>query len=292
MLREMAGLGFTHVELSHGIRITLAPGILRAVEEGVIKVSSTHNFCPLPAGVMHAAPNLFEPSALQVGEFGQWVRQTRRSIEFAALVQAKVLVCHLGRVRYFWFNPTRPVRRYLADHPEAGRRPDDLEYAALRDKCLVKVRRKQPPFVNRVRASVEAVLDYAREKGVRLGFENREKIDELPLDADMAALLESFGPDSPVGYWHDTGHADIKEGMGLLNHRAHLEHLAPRLLGFHLHDVSAKGHDHQPVGDGHIDFRMVSSFWRPEHRLTLELSPRATVEEVVASKARIEALLA
>ena len=51
MLAEMAGLGFKHVELSHGIRIPLVPGILRAVEEGVVKISSTHNFCPLPTGV-------------------------------------------------------------------------------------------------------------------------------------------------------------------------------------------------------------------------------------------------
>ena len=55
MLREMADLGFTHAELSHGIRITLVPGILRGVEEGLIKISSTHNFCPLPAGVLHAS---------------------------------------------------------------------------------------------------------------------------------------------------------------------------------------------------------------------------------------------
>ena len=29
MLQEMAGLGFGHVELSHGIRISLVPGILQ-----------------------------------------------------------------------------------------------------------------------------------------------------------------------------------------------------------------------------------------------------------------------
>ena len=63
MLCEMAELGFTHVELSHGIRITLVPGIMRAIEEGVIKIGTTHNFCPLPTGVNSAAPNLFEPSA-------------------------------------------------------------------------------------------------------------------------------------------------------------------------------------------------------------------------------------
>eukprot|EP01035_Chromulina_nebulosa_P037749 gene37748-50959_t len=46
----MAALGYEYVELSHGIRITLVPGILRGVEEGIVKVSSTHNFCPLPTG--------------------------------------------------------------------------------------------------------------------------------------------------------------------------------------------------------------------------------------------------
>jgi hypothetical protein len=55
--------------------------------------------------------------------------------------------------------------------------------------------------------------------------------------------------------------------------------------------VSAQGQDHQPVGAGHIDFKMVSEFWRPEHLLTLELSPRITVDEVRLSKERVQALL-
>jgi sugar phosphate isomerase/epimerase len=98
--------------------------------------------------------------------------------------------------------------------------------------------------------------------------------------------------DTPCGYWHDTGHAAIKEGMGLINHQAHLERNASRLLGFHLHDVSAAGKDHQPVGAGRIDFEMISQFWRPEQLLTLELSPRVTTEDVAASKVRVEELMA
>jgi hypothetical protein len=33
-------------------------GILKAVAAGEINISSLHNFCPLPVGVTHAAPNL------------------------------------------------------------------------------------------------------------------------------------------------------------------------------------------------------------------------------------------
>lgn len=291
MLQEMAGLGFEYVELSHGIRITLVPGILRAVEEGVVKVASTHNFCPLPTGVVQPAPNLFEPSAREHREHDQWLRHTKRSIDFAAQVKARALVCHLGSVSFFWFNPARDLRQYLHDHRDAGRTPDDTAYHALLAKWLAKLRKKMGPFWEQTKASVNEMLDYAKTKRVQLGFENREKFEELPLDADYHGFLNGLPADAPVGYWHDTGHADIKEGMGLLKHRDHLASLAPRLIGFHLHDVNAKGEDHQAVGHGHIDFKMVSEFWRPGHLLTIELGPRMAVEDVMASKRKIELLM-
>ena len=291
MLKEMAGLGFSHVELSHGIRITLVPGILRAVEEGVVKISSTHNFCPLPTGVVQAAPNLFEPSVTEHREHDQWLRHTKRSIDFAAQVKARAIVCHLGSVQFFWFNPAHALRKYLHEHPDAGRTPDDQKYHALLQKSLGKLRKRMPPFWAQVKASVLEMLDYAGQKNVKLGFENREKFEELPLDADYDEFLAGLPAGAAAGYWHDTGHADIKESMGLLNHRQHLEKLAPRAIGFHLHDVNKEGSDHQGVGEGHIDFKMVSRFWRPEHLLTLELSPRIPLEDVLKSKQRLEALM-
>jgi sugar phosphate isomerase/epimerase len=291
MLQEIAGLGFESVELSHGIRITLVPGILKAIEDGLVNISSTHNFCPLPTGVVQAAPNLFEPSAREHREHDQWLRHTKRSLDFAAQVKARVLVCHLGSVTFFWFNPARNIRHYLRDNPDAGRTPDDKTYHALLAKSLAKLRKHMGPFWEQTKASINEMFEYAKQKGVKLAFENREKFEELPLDADYFDFLAGLPADAPAGYWHDTGHADIKEGMGLLNHREHLAKNAPRLLGFHLHDVDAKGQDHHAVGAGHINFKMVSEFWRPEHLLTIELGPRATVDDVRASKQRIEALM-
>src|SRR6185436_11973724 len=48
MLREIRDLGFQYAELSHGIRISLLPGVLEAVDANEIKISTLHNFCPLP----------------------------------------------------------------------------------------------------------------------------------------------------------------------------------------------------------------------------------------------------
>src|SRR3954471_15201946 len=153
MLREMAALGFEYAELSHGIRITLVPGILRAVEEGVVKISSTHNFCPLPTGVVQAAPNLFEPSSREHREHDQWLRHTKRSLDFAAQVKARALVCHLGSVTFFWFNPARAIRKYLEAHSDAGRTPDDRIYQTLLQKSLAKLRKRMPPYWEQVKAS-------------------------------------------------------------------------------------------------------------------------------------------
>src|SRR5208283_4463911 len=63
MLREIRDLGFDRAELSHGVSVGLVPGILEAVDAGEIKISSLHNFCPLPMGVTRPSPNLFEFSA-------------------------------------------------------------------------------------------------------------------------------------------------------------------------------------------------------------------------------------
>ena len=291
MLKEMAALGFEWVELSHGIRITLVPGILRAVEEGVIKVASCHNFCPLPNGVLHAAPNLYMPTSRDHKERDQWLRHSKRSVDFAAQVGAKNLVMHLGSVEFFWFNPARKLERYLEAHPKFDPNKD-AEYQKLLLRSLAKLKGQKSVFWDHMRSGIDALLPYSGQKLVSLGFENRERIDELPLDADYADFLATVPASALAGYWHDTGHAHIKEGMGLLQHREHLEKNAPRALGFHLHDVSADGHDHQPVGSGQIDFQMVSQFWRPEHELVIELSPRVTVEGVLESKQRIEALIA
>jgi sugar phosphate isomerase/epimerase len=290
MLKEMAGLGFEWVELSHGIRITLVPGILRGVEEGIIKVASCHNFCPLPNGVTYAAPNLYMPSSRDHKERDQWLRHSKRSVDFAAQLGARNLVVHLGSVEFSWFNPAPKLDRYLESHP--GFDPTkDAGYQKLLAGAMAKLRAKKTVFWDHMRAGLTELLSYAGPKRVALGLENREKFEELPIDADYTEFLASIPPPAPAGYWHDTGHAHIKESMGLLQHRGHLEKNAPRAIGFHLHDVSAEGRDHQPIGSGKIDFQMISEFWRPDHELVLELSPRVTVAGVQQSKQRVEELI-
>src|SRR5271170_6015065 len=81
MLREIRSHGFEYAELSHGIRISLLPGIYEAVEAGEIKISSLLNFCPLPLGVNHAAPNIYQFSSPDRREQESAWRHSVKTIE-------------------------------------------------------------------------------------------------------------------------------------------------------------------------------------------------------------------
>src|SRR5580698_7241205 len=98
MLREIRDLGFDHAELSHGIRISLLPGIIEAVDAGEMKISSLHNFCPLPMGVTDAAPILHLLSSPDPRERETAFRHTVRTIETADRFKAGVVVLHMGSI--------------------------------------------------------------------------------------------------------------------------------------------------------------------------------------------------
>ena len=280
MLQEIAGMGFRWVELSHGIRMSLVPGILKAVDEGMIRVSSVHNFCPLPVGIMGAAPNLYEPTAVSRRERILWLSNTLKTVEFAGRVQCDRIVLHSGRVRLLWGNPGAGVEAAF-DRAEGT---DSSELRKVRTRGLKRLNRKKAGFMKRLRESYSLVAERARDAGVCFGVENREGFEELPLDADMAAFQAELKEHGVFGYWHDCGHAELKQRMGLLDHRKFLEELRPYLVGFHLHDVSSSNRDHQVPGTGVIDWSIMADHIREGDCVVMELSPRLTAEEVLEGR--------
>lgn len=287
MLQELAGLGFNTVELSHGIRLSLVPGILKALEEGWISVSSVHNFCPLPLGVTGAAPNLFEPSAASRRERLQWVHTTRKTLEFAKRVGAERVVLHSGKVRFLFGDPgARFMEVYEA---EEANRKQPLEQ--VRERSLKRLRRGTLRFEKRLLESYAEIAEHAQENGLLMGVENREAFCELPEDREMDGLLSRLEEYQVYRYWHDVGHAQIKEQMGLSVHRDQLESLRPRLTGFHMHDVSKDGDDHQAPGTGTVDWAMIASHVREGDTVVMELSPRLRSVEVRAGAEFLEGLI-
>ena len=273
MLREIRELGFEYAELSHGIRISLIPGIYEAVDAGEIKISSVHNFCPLPMGIQHAAPNIFKFTSSSRGERENARKHTLKTIETARRVNSSVVVLHMGRVGM------RDYTEKLIQLAAEGKK-DSKKYEKLCETVLEKrEKRKEKPseFADEMLKSLE---EEARQAGVRLVIENREALEEIPFEGDFPFWLRQWNQET-FGYWHDTGHAQIKENLGFILHQFHLENMTDRLLGFHIHDVEFPGRDHREPGTGTVDWKALKPLVKPEHIKVFEFSPSLSAEEVV-----------
>lgn len=295
MLQEIAALGFEYAELSHGIRVSLVPGIIDAVEAGDIKISTLHNFCPLPMGVNHAAPNIYEFSAEDPRERHSARKHSLKTIDFAKQLGAKLIVIHSGSMTFskgffasLFSNEGERFTDPLVELLEEGKGGSE-EFNLLVARAMECQEKFSAVPVKRSVELLSELAERAAENDLLLGIENREALEEIPIDAEFGDFLDQL-PTDTVRYWHDCGHGQIKENIGFLNHQAHLEALAERLAGFHIHDVTFPGRDHQAPGQGMIDFASLKPFVRPNHIKVFEMSPGLSPEEVTGGIAHIKSI--
>lgn len=280
MLREIRDLGFEYAELSHGIRISLLPGIFEAVDAGEIKISSLHNFCPLPMGVDRAAPNLYKFSSEDRRERESAFKHTLRTLETAVRVKARLVVLHTGCV------DMKDYTDKLIEMVGEGKKGTP-KYEKLCQEVIEQREKRKGRFVDNAYESIRKIVDEAKPRGLKLGIENREALEEIPFESDFDFFFREFR-DPTVVYWHDTGHAQIKENLGFISHRLHLEAMRERLYGFHVHDVEFPGRDHRPPGLGTIDWLSLKPQVLPQHLKVFELSPSVSPAEAATGVARVK----
>jgi len=282
MLREIRDLGFEYAELSHGIRLSLVPGILDAVNAGEIKISTLHNFCPLPVGVNGPSPNLYEFSADRDRDRHLAIKHTMNTLEFARRVGAPLVVLHFGSM------DLKDYTGKLKELLERGEKGTPKFHRVVADANEAREAKKKR-YYDRSRETLKFLLTESKSRGLKFGIEIREAVEELPVESDFQSLLAEF-PAPDVYYWHDVGHAQIKQDLGFINHVQHLAAHADRLAGFHLHDVKFPAHDHYPPGAGDIDFASLKPYVKPEHIKVFELSPKIPQEAVRAGVAHLKSI--
>jgi sugar phosphate isomerase/epimerase len=282
MLREIRDQGFEYAELSHGIRISLLPGIFEAVEAGEIKISTLHNFCPLPMGVDRAAPNIYKFSSDDRRERDSAFKHTVKTLETAVRVKARLVVLHTGCVEM------KDYTDKLIDLVAEGKK-DTPRYEKLCQEVIEVREKKKGRYVEAAYELMRRIVDEAKPRGLKLGIENREALEEIPFETDFDFFFKEFR-DPTVVYWHDTGHAQIKENLGFISHRLHLEAMRGRLYGFHIHDVEFPGRDHRPPGRGSIDWEALKPVVQPQHLKVFELSPSVTPDEARAGVEKLKAV--
>jgi sugar phosphate isomerase/epimerase len=277
MLREIVDLGFDRIELGHGIRISLMPGIQKMYNAGKIKFTSLHNFCPLPVEVMGASPDCYQFSSWHPQERERAVKQTFQTIDFAQRLGAPFVVMHLGEVR---MQPITDVLIKLAKKGQMFSR----EYVRRKLRAVQKRESAAPRYLDRVKDCLRRIVEYATAKNIRLGIEGRRGYEEIPSERELPALLDELN--SPqLGYWHDMGHLQIKENLGFVNHAEWLRQIGPRAFGCHVQDCIWPAQDHQPPFAGDVDLAKLVPLLPRKCLWVWELSPRKTVDEIRRSVA-------
>ena len=285
MLEEVRSLGFEYAELSHNTSIALIPGIQSAVNSGIIKVSSLHNFCPLPVGLSGMMPDCYLPSALDDRERDQALRHTLRTLEFAAMLGAKAVVLHLGCIPMRW--PNRP-RHLMAMYTAGQARTPQFE--RLRQKTLVARARKQKRHFVQVCRVLDRLIPRAKQLKLKLGMETRMGIEEIPSEEEADSLIRCYGTDV-LACWFDNAHCQIKENMGLLQQEAVLERFRGRMAGMHLQDFAPPLMDHMPPGSGEYDFARLAPFVTDDMIVSWEIHGDWDAQVIATETRRVHAML-
>lgn len=232
-------LGFTHIEINYA----MPPDVVDALAAGtVLPVSSLHQPAPRldHGGRWNHDLNL---ASTDESERRAAIGYALQTIEIAADCGAAAVVVHLGGVG----NVRRPeesrLRALCAEGVAAGQEVEQLrgDLRAWREDAA-------PPYLAAARRSLGELAAHARRRGVVLGLEDRYNFHEIPSIDETAMLLLEHGPEA-VGYWHDTGHAEVMHRLGLVERGEWLRRLGPRTVGTHINDVDGVT-DHRAPGEG------------------------------------------
>jgi sugar phosphate isomerase/epimerase len=273
MLREIkTELGFDSIELGHGIRLSLMPGIQKMFDSGQVHFSSLHNFCPLPVEVMVASPNCYEFSAVSPEERDRAVRQTFQTIDFAERLGAPFVVLHLGQVKM------QPITDRLIMMTKAGKHLS-RGYVRAKLKAVETRERRASVHLQRVKDCLRRIVEHAASKSVRIALESRRGYEEIPSERELPGLLEQLNSEQ-VGYWHDFGHSQIKQNLGFIDHAEWLGTVGSRAFGCHVQDCVWPARDHEAPFTGGIDFDKLVPLLPTNCLFVWEMSPNKTADAI------------
>lgn len=288
MCDEIREMGFEAIEASHGLSLSLMPGLMQAVDEKRIRVMGVHNFCPAPIDIQGDAPDAYRFTSHRVEDRERAMRLSMETLLVAARLEARYVVLHMGEVELFQGHEcTRKLQR-MVRHGYVGTQ----EYARLKGEYVRRRMKIAPLYLARAREALYKLAEKAKELNLVLGVEGRSHFEQVPGELEMPQLLAEFADNPHVRYWHDFGHIQRKHNLLLLNHDRYLSGLKPYIFGAHVNDVQWPQRDHRaPFQGGDVDFdTLLPKYFTQAMPLTWELSSSVTREAILAAKTRWDAL--
>lgn len=274
MLSEIKELGFDAIEISHHATAEKLEDIIGLVKSFGIKVVSVHNFCPLPPipQIKRHPSDYYRLSSLDEAERRTAVEYTKRTVDTAKRVSAQAVVIHAGTVELEGKNSGR-----LFDLFREGKVNSDAYNDIKQEFLKVRAGKEEPHFESAVR-SLQEMLPYAVKSSIKIGIENRYYPEEIPNFEETKKLLDIF-KDQGLYYWHDIGHAEVNERLGITSHSAALEQFSGYMLGMHIHDIRGLD-DHLAPFSGEFDFSGIAPYLSEKVIRVIEVNSHATSAEI------------
>ena len=286
IVEQIKDTGFNQIELSFTLDASTIKDIFDLSKKNAIEVVSLHNFCPIPDGLSRetALPDSYSLASEDESQRETAVFFTKKSIDCCCKFKAGALVIHSGRVEI------EDETRSLIELYSNGLK-NKHQYSEIFAKMRQDRNKKADIYFSQAIKSLKVLADYAQERGISLGIENRFYYREIP-SLDEFKIIFANLRDKPVFYWHDTGHAAVAENLGFVNSSdEYLSAYADKLIGMHLHDV--KGcRDHLAPLKGELDFSKLKPYLKNNTLKVIEAHYPATSQEIIKGRDYLEKILA
>lgn len=273
MVSEIRTLGFDTVELGHGLKLSLVPGVKRLLQRGRVTVSSVQNFCPAPVEELGGDPDEVEFTSKKRGDVKRALQLTYQTIDYAKEFNAPFVVVRLGSTPLHGFTEGMMKLAASGHFNSRGFVHNKIRAVEMREKHTDRTMEK-------VKDALDHIVTYAGRKGIKIGIKARRNYEQAPTERELLELMQEFEGNPYVGYWHDFGHIQCKANLGLIDHEQWLKKMQPHILGAHVHDVHWPGADHCVPLSGTIDYEKLMPLMPPDAPLVWTIDSKQKQADV------------
>jgi sugar phosphate isomerase/epimerase len=271
MVKKLVELSIDSVELQYRMPAPYFKELHPLLKKEGIKVSSLHNYFPIPEIVRRGSGDAFLLTSLDEDELKLAVKYSSRSVEVASMLEAPAVVFHTGSV------PLSSGK--LDEFYDFFDRGEKDKAKKILEEISEEREKKSRLYLDRLLISLDRIVKVAEKESVKVGIENRYHPHEIPLPHELKIIFREF-EGAPIFYWHDVGHAHHLEVIGFLPEKKWLEEFKDFLVGIHLHDARGR-EDHLAPGKGEIDFLSLLGYISNETIKVVEAHPKVKERELV-----------
>ena len=278
--------GFHAFELNHEVHPLDLDEFNQIIAHHRFEITSLHNVCsPLADPLGPDSRYGDNIAALDEAARRQGVTHLRSTAETALQLGAKAVVIHAGTVLEAQNDPDySSLRRAYA----AGEIERDIVSREMQARYSRRRELGRPYLKQLLRSLREVCPEFP---SLRFGLESRYHYYSLPDIDEMDYVLDALDMNN-VGYWHDCGHAQVQENLGLCRHEEWLRRNRGRLVGIHLHGMGDPVHDHYAPAPGNMPYEMIGRYLSDDTVRVLELASFNDLADIVVGRDYLEEMFA